>query len=304
MGVLQEVMEIKKWSNEEDFDFWQRQFEQYLFGSFAIADACGETGHPEAAEALSREWKLGEVMRHGRWAGTEKVHNNVELWRSVARLDRGNSYFFEKSTSPRFKSEWEGLAVKARRALLGYAPWDLMFGPYLRDIAITYPNADVNILIYNPCDLVVGLYYVAAKQTFGYLPSLLVEVWEDQKKKRLVFSSLAWDGQTRPVTAEDILTNIYGDPPGYFAHRISGALDKTFAQLLSAHGFSMPVIETEWLQSAAPRVTEIKLGSHGIARVPLPNQTPPGESFLRFFEENHDYVASLVKFLATHSVGL
>jgi hypothetical protein len=97
---------------------------------------------------------------------------------------------------------------------------------------------------------------------------------------------------------------IYEDPFGYFEQRISGALDKTFTQLLSAHGFSMPVLEAEWVNSTEPRVTEITANSDGIKRRPSSNQSPPGESFLRFFDENRNYVDSLVKFLDERSVGL
>ena len=302
-GVLKEVEEWRNRSEEDDFSFWQRQFEQHVFGNFAIANACGESGFPESAEALSREWRLGAVVRHGRWEGTEAVHNDVELWRSVARLDRGNFHSFEKRSSPRFRAEWADLVENAKGALLGYSPWRVVLDLYLKEIAVAFPKADVEICIYNPCDLLLALYYVAANGDPGFIPTFRIEVWEGEQRKRFVFSSLVWDGQTRPSEAGKVISGIFDEPFGYFADRSSGLLDKTFTPLLSAHGFSMPVIETEWSAAPEPRVTKIEAQSGRIVRTRW-SPRPVGESFSRFFRENREYLRSLVRFFNKHSVGL
>ena len=66
----------------------------------------------------------------------------------------------------------------------------------------------------------------------------------------------------------------------------------------------MPVLEAEWTNAPEPSVAEIAVTSRGMIRTPSVTGHPPGESFLRFFEENRDYVGSLVKFFDEHSVGL
>lgn len=134
-------------ASDEPIDDRQEKLTGKVFGSIAIDNATSEIGYPEKAAALQQEWQLQSASRHGRWQGSESIHSDNDLWLRVASLDKGNAYFFEKFTSPRFRSEWNAMKAGAVRALLGAPVWQEYFPAYLDELQTKYPNADVGISI-------------------------------------------------------------------------------------------------------------------------------------------------------------
>jgi hypothetical protein len=182
-------------ASDESIDDRQERVTSKVFGSISFEDADAEAGYPEKAAALQEEWKLQSASRHGRWYGSEQVYSDDELWIRVASLDNGNAFFFEKFTSPQFRSEWDEVITGAAQALKGAPPWEAFYQPYLEELRTKYPNADVRIWIYNTCDLIFALFFLFRQGDLQYLPTLRIDAQVGQSQCVQIFSSLTWNGK-------------------------------------------------------------------------------------------------------------
>lgn len=303
-GTWEEYESYLEDADESPFDFWQGHYASELFCK--IVHCCDEyeIGYPEKAKGIRQDWILRDAKRSGRWFGTESIYSNEELWRWLSRLDGGNAIFFDRSTSPRFASEWQEVKASARYTMIGYQPWYEFYEAYLDEIESKYPNADVKILIYAHFDLLTALLFTVAKGDMRYLPSFEILVTDPiSKKEHYVSSPIIWDGFTCPQDISAILCQFFKDPDDYLLHNILGTQYKYFEQLLLAHGFTMPMLEVE-RGEGIEKYSKITVDNGELNRIEHSQNDTSGMTLEVFIKRNVKYCLSLIEYFEMHSDGL
>jgi hypothetical protein len=289
-------------ASDESIDSRQEKLTGKVFGSIAIDNATAEIGYPEKAAALQQEWKMQSASRHGRWLGTESIQSDDELWLRVASLDKGNAYFFEKFTSPRFRSEWTEMKNDAVQALLGAPNWQEFFLVYLDELQTKYPNADVGVSIDNTCDLIFGLYFLFAQGDLRYLPTLRINIKRGDSSFLHAFSSLTWSGKRLPKSIEQVLAKLFPRSAEYFDHRHFGKLHTIYPKLLAMMGLATPILEIRNVGSNDTTAEQLVVKKGKILRLAHTSSTPPGKSLLEFKQENEAFCQSLVAFVERETI--
>lgn len=304
LGVLEEVEEYFENAEESEFDFFQYQIMEQVFGTFSIDCDDFGIGYPEKAGHLANDWSLISADRFGKWKNSEKIYSDADLWAQVSAFTGKNLLVFKKTTSPRFAAAWNECKTKADGALIGYSPWQKIYRPYLDDIEKQHPNASISVSIFNPVDLLFQLYSFVAKQEICYIPHFQIEVEDLTKSYRsIAISSWTWDGVTKPPPPKKILTEMFGEPFNYIMCRHLGMLDQYYENLLRIHGFSMPILEIQKIAEAESGFL-LNAENDQLIRTSCSISHPPGLGLLAFLESNHEYMQKLIEFVDEYTTGL
>ena len=162
--------------------------------SGAMVDAVRDTevGCPEKLSTLTSSWSVSVSKRAGRLEPRRSILSDDEVLRLATATEGGGDVYLAKLTSPRFPGEWKRLVANLETALQGMRHWKAVAKLLLKEIRAGSPIARVSVVAYNPTDLMMSLYEIAASEDFSKCPSLEILVADDQKNHlRVITSELA-----------------------------------------------------------------------------------------------------------------
>jgi hypothetical protein len=159
-------------------------------------------------------------------------------------LEGRNAFRYEMIATPRRRLSWMEAKENAGYCLTGNGAWHALVPAYLDDIERNHPDATVNAKIYNPCNLMMGLYRLEKLRTGDSLPTAeLIVSSGDGSPLRIVLGVMVWNGK-RVTDVAEVLPD---DVPTLFDLFVAGALDggpwAAEEHLIAQHGLSYVLVE-------------------------------------------------------------
>jgi hypothetical protein len=213
----------------------------------AFYDSCDEReiGYPEKLATVCITWHVTALIRGGPRLEPQAVFSDEYLLRWAKGLEGRNAFHFEMIATPRRRLSWMEAKENAEYCLTGNAAWLTLVPAYFDDIERNHPDATVTAKIYNPCNLMMGLYRLAKLSTGDSLPSAEIIVSSrDGSPLRIVLGAMVWNGK-RVTDVAEVLPD---DVPTLFDLFFAGALDggpwAAEEHLIAQHGLSYVLVES------------------------------------------------------------
>jgi hypothetical protein len=261
----------------------------------AFFDRCDEReiGYPEKLVWISQRWDLSSLIRGGPRLQSPIVFPDDHLLRWAKGLEGRNAHHFEMVATPRRTLAWAEAVESADYTLLGNEAWRTLFRQYFEEIEKEHPGAIVTARIYNPCDLMKGLYRLAKLQTGDTLPTAeLVVSLANESPARVVFGALVWNGhcvRTLREVLPDEMSTLFDL---YMAGAIDGGPWAAEEHLVAQHGLEYDLVEGE-LISGEITWRRLIMDSGTMQRVEVGDRRL--ESFCHFYEAHQHYLEALVR---------
>ncbi len=262
-----------------------------------------EIGFPEKLTNIRRDWRTSVAVRAGRLGKPASPLSDGELLSLAQAIEGGSSIYLHKISSPRFKDEWRLLRSNLDSVLLGMPNWKAVVSSILDEVETKDVGSTVSVSLYNPADLPMSLYFVAATADFSHCPSLEIVIeGSTENVVRVLRSVLMWTGKAITDTPDNVIERLYG---GIDEWLMTMHLHSTFESepaALAAHELSAPVIEFSCDKSGGAEPHLVEADGPAIQRTPL----VPGQflSLLDFAEAHAAYLGSLRAYLESHVGGL
>lgn len=235
------------WAN--DLDETVRYLEEQLViaeVTDAFFDQCDgrEIGYPEKLATVCSTWDVTALKRGGPRLESKAVFSDEHLLRWAKGLEGRNAFHFEMIATPRRRLSWIEAKENAKYCLTGNEAWRTLVQGYFEDIEQNHLDATVTAHIYNPCNLMMGLYRLEKLRAGDTLPSAEIVVSDKEGSPlRVVLGALVWNGK-RVTDVADVLPD---DVPTLFDLFVAGALDggpwAAEEHLIAQHGLSYVLVE-------------------------------------------------------------
>jgi hypothetical protein len=262
--------------------------------SLRLFDSCDdrEIGYPEKLSGMLNGWTVLEIFRGGSRLQSQAVLSDWELLRLARGLGGYNAHTYEMVGTPRRALSWSEAREQAEYCLRGNSAWQAGFRAYFDEIERNWPAAVVTARVYNPCNLLIGLYRLSKFGAAEYLPAAeMVVSSASGEVVRLIRGLLVWDG-TQVTDLGHLL------PPEiptlfdlFFATAVEGGPWALEDDLLARHGLSCVLVEGE------PNAEGIEWAQlcfeNGVIRRTSWNDRQV-ESFHRFCEAHLSYFTKLI----------
>jgi hypothetical protein len=207
-------------------------------------------------------------------------------------LDGRNAFHFEMIATPRRRLSWMEAKENAEYCLTGNEAWRTLVQAYFGDIERNHPDATVTAKIYNPCNLMMGLYRLAKLRTGDSLPiAEIIVSSRDGSALRIVFGAMVWNGK-RVTDVAEVLPD---DVPTLFDLFTAAAVDggpwAAEEHLIAKHGLSYVLVECT--PTPDDVIIEQLVIDGGVLRR-LPTSDLGLEDFGAFYAAHQDYLRALV----------
>jgi hypothetical protein len=252
-----------------------------------------EIGYPEKLTSMCATWDVNDLVRGGPRLKSKAIFSDEYLLRWAKGLEGNNAIHFELIGTPRRQLSWTEAKENARYCLEGNGSWQSLVRAYLDEIELNDPDATVTARIYNPCNLMMGLYRLAKFGTDDSLASAEIVVTSNEGHPlRIVLGAMVWNGK-RVANVSEVLP---GDVATLFDLFLAGAMDggpwADEEHLITQHGLSYVLIEC----TASPtrmRLQQLAIKSGVLRRLEFNEQEL--ENFGAFCAAHQDYLRSLVE---------
>jgi hypothetical protein len=299
-GEISKLKRSMRWDDELDLP--EENFLASINERFLGAFDDFEIGYPEKLTNIRQDWRIEIPIREGRLNRSSSPLTDEDILCLAQAVGGGGSTYLRKVTSPRFQAEWGRLRTDLESVLLGIPDWQTQVPAFLDEAERNDPTATVSISVYNPANLLIGLYSLAARRTLEYCPSVEIVVEASTGKElRILCGVLMWTGQPIAVDGEGMITKIYG---GLSEWMIATHVNETWEfepVAMEAHGIVAPLVEfvsRHGIETAPQRLT---IDDSTLKRIPFANDFA---SMAQFSEANQPYLESLIAYLEAHSTGL
>ena len=153
-----------------------------------------EIGYPEKLANECRNWDVTEMIRGGPRLESKAVFSDEYLLRWAKGLEGGNAFHFEMIATPQRRLAWKEAKENAEYCLKGNDEWRTLIRAYLEEIERDHPDATVTARIYNPCNLMMGLYRLAKFNQGDMLATAeIVASDKDGSPLRIVLGAMVWN---------------------------------------------------------------------------------------------------------------
>lgn len=237
-----------------------------------------EVGHPDKFSALLEDplWELSSTRRTGAYASSDALADR-DLRKAVAGRDGHAQIIFRGSADPRIRPRWATFTQEASEPLAGNEDWTALMHGWFAEVSADSNLTDVNVTVYNPCDLVQTLFWglLDPERPFElYIPSILARAWDSDRPRRVTLGALAWDGQYRPDLMKRIKM-VFSEPLHYAVYRQHHEVWREEPLLLELLGLRYVLVDME-LGNAAPRVSRLQLFEDDrLLQIPGPPRDSP-----------------------------
>jgi hypothetical protein len=251
-----------------------------------------EIGYPEKLATICVTWNITALIRSGPRLEPKAIFSDEHLLRWAKGLEGRNAIHFEMIATPSRRLSWIEAKENAEYCLKGNEAWQTLVQAYFDDIELNDPDATVTARIYNPCDLMMGLYRLAKLSKGDCLPSAEIIVSSrDESPLRIVFGAMVWNGK-RVTDVAEVLPD---DIPTLFDLFSVGALGGgrwAFEEhLIAQHGLSYVLVELTLTPDGM--VSEQLVIDEGVLRRLQVNELGLKE-FGAFYAAHQDYRRALV----------
>jgi len=285
-----------RWADELDDQV------RYLEEQLVILDATDsfshlrdefEIGYPEKLATICVTWNITALIRSGPRLEPKAIFSDEYLLRWAKGLEGRNAIHFEMIATPSRRLSWIEAKENAGYCLKGNEAWQTLVQAYFDDIERNHPDTTVTARIYNPCDLMMGLYQLAKLSKGDWLPSAEIIVSSrDESPLRIVLGAMVWNGK-RVTDVAEVLPD---DVPTLFDLFSAGALDGgrwAFEEyLIAQHGLSYVLVELT--PTPDGMVSEQLVIDEGVLRRLQVSELGLKE-FGAFYAAHQDYLRALVK---------
>lgn len=201
-GFEEDVEDPLEFGNER----WLDWFRSNAYSSLRPDEASSSS--PRAASPMfMRGWKLTQVLRRGRWRGTEKFLTEQELWLGVCGYGTTNPILFFDRSSIGHTARWNSFRARVG-AFLGPAPdWGKPLTLYLEELSRVCPEATVHLMMCLQDDILVPIerfLRMREPREFSH-----IELDCDSKPHRKVIGMLEWQYRRPLRRAEDAIKSAF-----------------------------------------------------------------------------------------------
>ncbi len=268
-----------------------------------------EIGYPEklAAMATDSGWKVDGFIRGGRFR-SEAIAPDHHLLASLIGAEGSNHTFYSCVATPAFKTSWTRAVSNAELCLQGNDDFTAAFRWFMNSTAQDHRHATVSGSIFNPLNVILGLWQWITTHDDRALPSL--ELFRDSDGGtpiHLLEGVVAWDGLTKPDDPVTILRECaeqeFGPGFGESAEAYFFAVSfheawRMEPAVMERHGLFYLFAETTFLDGKISATRKIRHSGDGVmSPVSARSRLKPLGDFVT---ENRDYLRSLAELLNTH----
>lgn len=284
-----------RWANELDEPI--RYLEEQLVVAEvtdAFFDHCDdrEIGYPEKLANECRNWNVAALIRGGPRFESSAVFSDEYLMRWAKGLEGGNAFHFEMIATPQRRLAWIEAKENADYCLKGNEAWRTMVQAYFDEVERSHPHATVTARIYNPCNLMMGLYRLAKSGVGDMLASAEIVVSDkDGSPLRIVLGAMVWNGKRVTDVAEVLPDDVLALSDLYMASVADGGPWFAEEHLIAQHGLSYVLLEC---MPTSDGVVMQQLAIENGALRRLQESEHGLEEFGAFYAAHQDYLKSLV----------
>jgi len=251
-----------------------------------------EIGYPEKLTTLCITWNVTALIRSGPRLEPKAIFSDEHLLQWAKGLEGRNAIHFEMIATPSRRLSWMEAKENAEYCLRGNEAWRTLVQAYFEDIERNHPDATVTARIYNPCNLMMGLYRLAKLNSGDSLPSAEIIVSSrDGSPLRVVLGAMVWNGKCVTDVAEVLPDDIPTLYDLFFAGAIDGGTWAAEEHLIAQHGLSYVLVEC--IHTPDGMVLEQLVIDKNVLRRLQVNELGLAE-FGAFYVAHQDYLRALV----------
>jgi len=203
-----------------------------------------EIGYPEKLANLCISWNVTALIRGGPRLEPKVIFSDEYLLRWAKGLEGRNAFHFEMIATPSRRLAWMEAKENAEYCLTGNEAWRTLVQAYFDDIERNHPDATVTATIYNPCNLMMGLYRLAKLNVGDWLPRAEIVVSSrDGSAVRVVLGAMVWSGNRVTDVAEVLPDGVPTLFDLFFASALDGGTWTSEEHLIAQHGLSYVLVE-------------------------------------------------------------
>lgn len=265
------------------------------------AGMTAETIGPDKFRTMEPDWPPKQIRRYGEHLSSP-LRTDDDLLAMIRSDVGGFSSIFEQVASPRVAPAWRRMREDLGRCLLGNSSWTELVGLYLDELEQNEAPA-VAISLFNPVDLVMGLFKAHTTGLTSYLPSLQVvaEPGPGREAEGIV-GFITWDGETVQGDPREMLDRFFeGDLFNYFLMRNFNEVWQVEDALLAWHGLQFSA--TEITGAEEPEMRSLRAEEGRLLRGPQLEETG-AHPIADFFAAHQDYLERLSAQIRNISTGL
>lgn len=265
------------------------------------AGMTAESTGPDKFRTTEPDWPPKQIRRYGERLSSSLRTDDDLL--AMLRSDVGGlSSVFEQVVSPRVAPAWSRMREDLGRCLLGNSTWTEAVGLYLDELEEKQTPA-VAISLFNPVDLVMGLFKAHAEGSISYLPLLQVVTEPDPAgEAEGIVGFITWDGETVQKDPQEMLDRFFeGDLFNHFLMRNFNEVWQVEDDLLAWHGLHCSV--TEITGAKEPEMSSLRAEDGRLVRGPRLEETG-AHSIADFLAAHQDYLEQLTAQIRNISTGL
>lgn len=302
-----EVIERLELEPEEfDIDENPVYLEEILIGEVAShssspAGMTAESTGPDKFRSTEADWPPTHIRRYGERLSSS-LRTDDDLLAMVRSDVGGLSSVFQQVASPRVAPVWSRMREDLDRCLLGNSSWTELVGLYLDELEEKQAPA-VAISLFNPVDLVMGLFKAHTEGSTSYLPSLQVVAEPGPAgEAEGIVGFITWDGETVQEDPREMLDRFFeGELFSYFLMRNFNEVWQVEDDLLAWHGLQCSA--TEITGEEEPEMCSLGAKEGRLLRGPRLEETG-AHSIADFLAAHQDYLEQLTGQIRSISIGL
>lgn len=292
----------------EEFDIEENPvyLEETLIGEVASHSShpvgmTAESTGPDKFRSIEPDWPPKQIRRYGERLSSP-LRTDDDLLAMVRSDVGGFSSIFQQVASPRVAPVWSRMREDLGRCLLGNSSWTELVGPYLDELEEKQAPA-VAISLFNPVDLVMGLFKAHTEGSTSFLPSLqVVAELGPAGEAEGILGFITWDGETVQEDPQEMLDRFFeGDLFHYFLMRNFNEVWQVEDDLLAWHGLQSSAMEITGAEE--PEMCSLRAENGRLLRGPRLEETG-AHSIADFLAAHQDYLGQLTAQIRNISVGL
>lgn len=292
----------------EEFDIEENPvyLEETLIGEIAShsphpAGMTVESSGPDKFRSTESDWPPKQIRRYGERLSSS-LRTDDDLLAMVRSDVGGFSSAFQRVASPRVAPVWTRVREDLGRCLLGNSSWTELVSLYLDELEEKQVPA-VAVSLFNPVDLVMGLFKTHAERSTSYLPSLQVVAEPSPAgEPEGILGLVTWDGETVQEDPQEMVDRFFeGDLFNYFLMRNFNEVWQIEDDLLTWHGLHCSA--TEITGAKEPEMSSLRAEDDRLVRGPRLEETG-AHPIADFLTTHQDYLEQLTGQIRSVSIGL
>lgn len=192
--------------------------------------------------AANPRWKI-EGYRAAGALGSGAMQDDNDCFRALVGDDAGQGQFkFAGSANPQLRTRWRTFSREVRTSLGGNEQWEKLIPAWLDRMARDPEVEDVELDVFNPCDLFGALYQGWPEKVGAMAPLVLGGAARSDGTGSFIQGGLFWDGW-KPRDVSSAIEDVYPDAMYWYLAGHGGMRWMSDGQLLERLGLRYGLIE-------------------------------------------------------------